>query len=721
MKSSADRARRRVRLVRRPVARRQDRLLRHRRPGADLRRRHQRPTGGKARLVATLEAAWVTALAGPRRRHADRGHDARRARLHVDPKSGQVEAVRDAPGGARLGAGARRARAAPSTPAPAAREDLRRSTPSGKRAQRLGLGRQARRVAARGGRQAPLRRHLRGGNPLQGRRSTATPRRSPTSTRRRSARSARPGGAIYVGGQRLRAVRRDRRRPRRAPPPRRAARKITIASSGSPASAGCAAAPGPAQGQGRALPHRSRRPHGADVLDPRRLLHRRCAFDEGGRAYVGTGSEGRVYRVCPDRTAALAIDVPERQALALLRAGNGFLVGTGDVGGVYRAAPAAPRAGDLPVARARRRVPVALGPAALARHARRRDREPLRQHRQARRDLDRLRSAREAALDRRRAASASRQPARALRPVPRDLRRAGRRGWRRSTLAYLPQNQRARITELGPATAAARPRSAAGWDAVAARRQRRRARAPAVIKLRWKVENPDGDELGYRLAFRAGERRRLAPAGRARSADQDRLRLEHRGASRRDLRRQGRPPATIASVPRELALDTTFTSSPILVDNRKPEVLGLAVKYPVRVGPRARRPEPAGRDGVRDRRRRLAGPVAPPTASATTWSNRSPSSCPRSRPGRTRSPSAPGTAPTTSAPAASRSGRRANDCARPTTTRPGSRPRPRSCRSRSACCRTSARSSAAPRRATPPSSIRPGRSTACCAKPSGST
>ena len=67
------------------------------------------------------------------------------------------------------------------------------------------------------------------------------------------------------------------------------------------------------------------------------------AFDDDGRAYVGTGSEGRVYRVAPDRTAALAIDVPERQALALLRAGNGFLVGTGDVGGVYRAEPAAPK------------------------------------------------------------------------------------------------------------------------------------------------------------------------------------------------------------------------------------------------------------------------------------------------------------------------------------------------------------------------------------------
>ena len=64
-------------------------------------------------------------------------------------------------------------------------------------------------------------------------------------------------------------------------------------------------------------------------------------FDAEGRAYVGTGSEGRVYRVAPDRTAALAIEIPERQALALLRTANLFLVGSGDVGGVYRAEPAA--------------------------------------------------------------------------------------------------------------------------------------------------------------------------------------------------------------------------------------------------------------------------------------------------------------------------------------------------------------------------------------------
>src|SRR4029077_15898654 len=61
----------------------------------------------------------------------------------------------------------------------------------------------------------------------------------------------------------------------------------------------------------------------------------------GADVYVATGTQGRVYRVRPDRTAALAIDLPERQALTLARAGDTFLVGTGDVGGVYRARAAA--------------------------------------------------------------------------------------------------------------------------------------------------------------------------------------------------------------------------------------------------------------------------------------------------------------------------------------------------------------------------------------------
>ena len=81
-------------------------------------------------------------------------------------------------------------------------------------------------------------------------------------------------------------------------------------------------------------PPRARNPHGHERHHPR------ATTDEEGRA-VRLLREGRVYRVDPDRTAALAIDLPERQALARARSGKTFLVGTGDVGGLYRVTPAA--------------------------------------------------------------------------------------------------------------------------------------------------------------------------------------------------------------------------------------------------------------------------------------------------------------------------------------------------------------------------------------------
>ena len=45
---------------------------------------------------------------------------------------------------------------------------------------------------------------------------------------------------------------------------------------------------------------------------------------------VAAGTQGKVYRLLPDRTFALAADLSERQALTLARTGDGFLVGTGD-------------------------------------------------------------------------------------------------------------------------------------------------------------------------------------------------------------------------------------------------------------------------------------------------------------------------------------------------------------------------------------------------------
>jgi outer membrane protein assembly factor BamB len=355
--------------------------------------------------------------------------------------------------------------------------------------------------------------------------------------------------------------------------------KITAAASGSPASAG--SLPRPGQRKAKAALYRldgdGRMEQMFSIPDG---YFTTLAFDDAGRAYVGTGSEGRVYRVSADRTAALAIDVSERQALALLRAGNGFLVGTGDVGGVYRALPAAPRQATY-----------------LSR--------VLDGEYRSRWGLFRWHGSRDVTIESRSGNTAKPDTtwtsfAALERPRPTAEGGVGQVAsppgryvqYRASfgapdgrlaavTLAYLPQNQRARITELGPADSGAPAPAIGALGALAAT-----ATTPAaarahqnVIKLRWKVENPDGDELNYRLAFRQENDAVWRPLG-----GPDPL-----TKSEYDWNTEGLPDGTYVvkvtasderSEPRDRALDTTFTSAPILVDNRKPEVLGLAMRYP---------------------------------------------------------------------------------------------------------------------------------------------
>jgi len=353
--------------------------------------------------------------------------------------------------------------------------------------------------------------------------------------------------------------------------------KITIASSGSPSSAG--SLPRPGQRKAKAALYRidadGRMEQMFSIPDG---YFTTIAFDDAGRAYVGTGSEGRVWRVSPDRTAALAIDVSERQALTLLPAGKGFLVGTGDVGGIYKAVPAAPRQATY-----------------LSR--------VLDGEYRSRWGLFRWHGTHDVAIESRSgntakpdvtwtgfaplekshptaeggAGQVASPPARYVQYRATFGAPEGRLA--AVTLAYLPQNQRARITELGPADggAPAAPSAtlgalAPGGGAAAAPRVHQ-----PVIKLRWKVENPDGDELVYRLAFRQENDAVWRPLG----GPDPLTKTDY------DWNTEGLPDGTYVvkvtasddrAVPRELALDTTFTSPPILVDNRKPEVLGLAVK-----------------------------------------------------------------------------------------------------------------------------------------------
>ena len=100
-----------------------------------------------------------------------------------------------------------------------------------------------------------------------------------------------------------------------------------------------------------------------------------------------------------------------------------------------------------------------------------------------------------------------------------------------------------------------------------------------MIKLRWKVENLDGDELTYRLVFREQNEAVWRPLG----GPDPLTKTEY------DWNTEGIPDGNYVvrvtasderSEPRERVLDATLASEPILVDNRKPEVLGLTAKYP---------------------------------------------------------------------------------------------------------------------------------------------
>ena len=58
--------------------------------------------------------------------------------------------------------------------------------------------------------------------------------------------------------------------------------------------------------------------------------------------------------------------------------------------------------------------------------------------------------------------------------------------------------------------------------------------------------------------------------------------------------------------PRERALESTFVSPPLLVDNRKPEVLGLAAHYPIVSGRARDAASTITQIEMRRRRRRVA-------------------------------------------------------------------------------------------------------------------
>src|SRR5450432_810167 len=394
----------------------------------------------------------------------------------------------------------------------------------------------------------------------------------------------RSGGALYAAVNDF-----ERTIPAPATPPAGPrGTKITVAPSGSPASAG--ALPRPGQRKAKAAIYR---------IDPDGHLEQifsigdgyftALAFDDDGRAFVGSGTEGRVYRVDPDRKAALAIDLPERQALTLVRSGKTFLVGTGDVGGVYRVVAAASRQATYlsRVLDADFRARFGL----LRWHGAHGLGVETRSGNTARPDptwsnfasLERVRATAEGGVGLVGSPAARYVQYRVTFGAP-DARLDA------VTLAYLAQNQRTRITELTVGDGGTPPAlgvtgglggiplsiSPSPFTSVSSAPARTHS---PIVKLRWKVENPDGDELDYRLTFRQESEAVWRPLGGPDPLSKNEY----------DWNTEGLPDGMYTvrvvasderSEARERALEASFTSAPILVDNRKPEVVGLVAKYP---------------------------------------------------------------------------------------------------------------------------------------------
>lgn len=292
------------------------------------------------------------------------------------------------------------------------------------------------------------------------------------------------------------------------------------------------------------------------------------AIQDDGTIIAGTGAEGRVIRVNPDRSTATWIDVDERQVLDLSMEGDAPYFVTGDGAAVYRIADARPRSavwqskvldgrfvsrwGQL---RWRAEGQLVLqtrsgnteepdetwsdwsadhtGPGPV--------RSPQARYLQVRARFDR-------------------DPDAALRSL---------------TVYFLPQNQRPHLTDVrveGPNKAATKRMRAERRDHV--------PDASTKLKLAWDLDNPDGDRVRYTLRYRQDGQtlwRTILPSDEVltdthytwdTTAIPDGLYIVRVEASDR------------LDNPESLALDDRRDSEPIRIDNHAPRVEQLRFANP---------------------------------------------------------------------------------------------------------------------------------------------
>ncbi|HEY3355291.1 MAG TPA: hypothetical protein VGQ83_18730 [Polyangia bacterium] len=296
---------------------------------------------------------------------------------------------------------------------------------------------------------------------------------------------------------------------------------------------------------------------------------------DGGDVYVAAGGQGRVYLVKPDRTSYTAYEFPERQVLAMELKGPHRLFGTGDPGMVYVGEAGAPKVAQF--------TSKVIDAGFLARFGqlrwigRGKVQFETRSGNTGKPDktwtgwqkLDSVVTVGELGHGRVRSPENRYVQFRALLGTDRVALRG-------LTLYYLPQNQRPKLTEVAigdPKPAG--PMGGFGGFGGAARKVH-----STMVKIRWKVENPDNDELSYRLFIREESDPVWRPLGGPEPLTKTEFDWQTEAIP------DGHYLAKVVvtddkSNPKDRALTHELVSTqPYLVDNRKPEIVGLEVRYP---------------------------------------------------------------------------------------------------------------------------------------------
>ena len=292
--------------------------------------------------------------------------------------------------------------------------------------------------------------------------------------------------------------------------------------------------------------------------------------DADGNVFAAAGSNGRVYLIKPDRTVITAFDLPERQVLTLALDGPEKLLGTGDAGALYRVSNDPPKDAHYQTKVFDAQFPARwgnvdwTGAGALSVQTRSGNTSKPDKTWSAWQAPSRVDKVGDGGSGRIGSPDGRYLQVRVAFGAPKTTLRD-------LTIYYLPQNQRPRVTEITVGDEPA-PRH------VPLSLRGNKPRSP-IVRLRWKVENPDDDELVYRLFFREESEVNWKPLG----GPEPLTRTEY------DWNTESIPDGNyvvrvVASDeranPREDALEHSLASSPFLVDNRKPELADVKVAYP---------------------------------------------------------------------------------------------------------------------------------------------